>query len=70
MSSEQARPLQMEVLQVFQSHIDNEEEPSDRLLNKDKTVFRPFFQKSEDSILQLIDKQLDIFGRCMEEIQH
>ncbi len=41
MLSEQAGSLQVE---------DDEEEPSDRLLNKDKAVFRPFFQKSEDFV--------------------
>ncbi len=69
MSSEQAGPSQAEALQASQSHTDDEEEPSDRLLNKDKAVFRPLFQKPEDSMLQLIDKKLDIFGRHLEETQ-
>ncbi len=59
-----------ETPQASQSHIDNEEEPSDHPLNKDKAVFRPLFQKSEDSMLQLIDKRLDTFGRYLEETQH
>ncbi len=58
--SEQAGPSQVE---------DDEKEPSDCLLNKDKTVFRPLFQKSEDSMLQLIDKKFDTFDRHLEEIQ-
>ncbi len=49
---------------------DEEEEPSDRPLNKDKAAFRSLFQKPEDSVLQLIDKKLDIFGRHLEETQH
>ncbi len=61
MPSEQTGPLQTE---------DDEEEPSDYPLNKDKAVFRPLFQKPEDSVLQLIDKKLDIFGRHLKEIQH
>ncbi len=60
MSSEQAGPSQAE---------DDEEEPSDRSLNKDKAAFRPLFQKPEDSVLQLIDKKLDIFDRHLEETQ-
>ncbi len=33
-------------------------------------MFRPLFQKPEDSVLQLMDKKLDIFGRHLEETQH
>ncbi len=68
MSSEQAGPLQAEALLASQSHTDNEEDPSNRP-HKDKAVFGPLFQKPEDSVLQLIDKKFDTFGRCLEETQ-